>query len=116
MSQSYLEICDLVLMCHLGAYKKERVFPQKVFVTLRIFADYTKSEQSDVLSDTIDYKDIVVALQEMTRSRRFRLIESLAREIKEHILAHSLATLVEVTVRKPNVLMEAGAVSYNLKE
>ena len=114
MSQSYIEINDLALMCHLGAYRKERTFPQKVFVTLRIFADYTKSEESDKLTDTIDYKEIVVTLQEMTSSSKFFLIETLARMIKEKILTTSCASAVEVRVRKPNVLVEAGAVSYNL--
>ena len=114
MSQSYIEICDLALMCHLGAYEKERTFPQKVFVSLRIYADYTKSEGSDVLADTIDYKEVVTVLQEMTSSREFCLIESLAHGIREAILAVTIASSVGVKVRKPNVLMEAGAVSYNL--
>jgi 7,8-dihydroneopterin aldolase/epimerase/oxygenase len=114
MSDSYIEICDLALMCRLGACEKERTFPQKVFVSLCIFADYSKSEGSDVLADTIDYKDVVVALQEMTASSEFCLIESLARAIKEKVLVMSQASSVAVKVRKPNVLMEAGAVSYNL--
>jgi dihydroneopterin aldolase len=116
MPHSYIEICDLALMCHLGACKKERTFPQKVFVSLRIFADYSKSEGSDVLADTIDYKDVVVALQAMTAATTFCLIESLARAITDKVLATSNASSVTVKVRKPNVLMEAGAVSYNLEE
>jgi dihydroneopterin aldolase len=114
MLQSYIEIRDLALMCHLGACEKERTFPQKVFVSLHIYADYSKSEASDQLADTIDYKDVVVALQAMTASTRFCLIESLARAINEKVLATSPASSVTVKVRKPNVLMEAGAVSYNL--
>ncbi len=114
MSKSYLEICDLALMCQLGVSTDERTFPQKVFVSLRINADYTASEVSDNLSDTIDYKDIVVSLRELTETKKFRLIETLARSIRDHVLAVSVATGVEVKVRKPNVLMEAGAVSYNL--
>ena len=114
MSESYLEICDLALMCQLGVSTDERTFPQKVFVSLRIYADYTASEVSDNLSDTIDYKDIVIGLRQMTETKKFRLIETLARSIREYVLAVSPATTVVVKVRKPNVLMEAGAVSYNL--
>ncbi len=114
MSRSYLEICDLALMCQLGVSTDEHTFPQKVFVSLRIYADYSVSEVSDDLSDTIDYKNVVTSLRQMTEAKKFRLIETLARSIRDHVLAVSPATAVTVKVRKPNVLMEAGAVSYNL--
>ena len=116
MKKSFIEIRELVLMCHLGVPRTERGHRQKVFVTLEIYADYSKSEESDRIADTIDYSDIITAICNLVESETFLLIEHLASEIRKVTKSMCGASKVDVTVRKPNVIQQASHVSYHSVE
>jgi dihydroneopterin aldolase len=113
MKKSFIEIRELVLMCHLGVPRTERDHRQKVFVSLNIYADYSASEESDKITDTIDYSDIITAICELVVAERFLLIEHLASRIKKLTKSMCHAETIDVTVRKPNVIQQAAYVAYH---
>lgn len=55
----------------------------------------------DRVEDAIDYRDIVAKVEEVSDSRRFQLIETLAAAVADALLEAFPAAAVSVRVRKP---------------
>lgn len=55
----------------------------------------------DRVEDAIDYRDILAKVEEVSDSRRFQLIETLAAAVADALLEAFPAATVSVRVRKP---------------
>ncbi len=87
-----------------GVTKAERQVGQRFFLDVTFWLDLTRPGQTDDVRDTADYEKVYRVISDMTLTRRYHLIEALAQDIADHILAElSLIEAVEVTVRKPQV-------------
>jgi dihydroneopterin aldolase len=62
---------------------------------------------SDELEQTVDYREVVALIREISDHQRFHLLESLAATVADAMLARFPAERVSVRVRKPGV--ELGA-------
>jgi dihydroneopterin aldolase len=90
----------LELNAQIGVPDSERDFPQRLTVSLRLELRGGFPVRGDELSSTVDYYTVSREVQALARARPRHLIETLAREICEHLLtAHPLAA-VEVELRK----------------
>ncbi len=76
-----IRLKNLILFPRLGitAWEKEGV--QKVAVDLELHADLTEAAQSDRIEMAVNYEEVCRVVQEVSSSRKFHLIESLAHEI-----------------------------------
>jgi len=63
--------------------------------------------KSDELDETVDYREVVALVREVSGGRQFQLLESIAAAVADTLLARFPAVSVRVRVRKPEV--EPGA-------
>ena len=87
-----------------GVTKTERQVGQRFYLDATFWLDLSRPGQTDDVRDTADYEKVYRVISNMTLTRRYHLIEALAQDIADHILAASaMIEAVEVTVRKPQV-------------
>ena len=66
---------------------------------------------SDRIEDTVDYREVVELVREVSAARQFRLLEALAAAVADALLERFPLERARVRVRKPQVELGA-AVNY----
>lgn len=95
-----VELAGLRLDGHHGALEEERETLQPFLYDVELELD---EPASDSLAQTVDYREVVALIREVSESRRFHLLESLAATLADGMLARFPAQSVRVRVRKPHV-------------
>lgn len=93
-------IQDLEVSYHVGVPDAERAQPQRLLLSLALKHDFTVAATTDDLTRTIDYYALSRRLLRFGDGRSWRLIETLAVEIAEMVLADFGAVEVTVEVKK----------------
>jgi FolB domain-containing protein len=88
------------LKTHIGVTAKERRIPQKLSISLYLFLSLKKAGQSDELTHTIDYAQVVKQTQLIAQKGSFHLLESLADNIAKLILTKFRVKRIGVKVSK----------------
>jgi 7,8-dihydroneopterin aldolase/epimerase/oxygenase len=83
-----------------GALPQEQILGQWFEVNLQIFLDLSRAGQSDVLAQTLDYRNVITEVQDIVRRSHFNLVERLATVIAEAVLSHSEVLEVKVFLTK----------------
>lgn len=96
----FIENCTVVAK-H-GYYKEEHSKPQRFIVSVYAHTDTRKAGGSDDLKQTLNYELLRTYIHEVLSRSPRDLIESLAEELSEKVLAHNVEK-VEVEIRKPDV-------------
>lgn len=89
--------------CH-GANPGERDRPQPFHIDLAFDLDLSRASESDALEDTVDYARVYERVMEIVEKRSYALLERLAADIVEILLAEQRVTRAEVTIAKPGLL------------
>jgi len=95
-----ITICDLEVFYHVGVPKEERARPQRLLVTVEMAHDFSSPVVEDDLSKTIDYQAVVQRLLHYGEGRSWKLIEKLAVDVAEIILAEFKPRTVCVQIKK----------------
>ncbi len=109
-----LVISDLLLRCIVGINPEERTHKQDVVINLTLYADLSRSAQSDSIEDTVNYKTIKNEVVAMVESSSYLLVEKLAAKIAEICLRVPLVEAAWVRVEKPGALRFARSVGVEL--
>ncbi len=99
-----VEIAGLELPGRHGALEREREREQPFLYDVELELE---EPASDELEQTVDYREVVALIREVSDHRQFHLLESLAATVADAMLARFPAERVSVRVRKPEV--ELGA-------
>lgn len=97
---SKISIVDLEVFYRVGVPKDERAKPQRLLLTVEMECDFSKAATSDGIADTIDYFAVSQWLLKFGEGREWRLIEKLAADIANVILADFKPKSVTVEVKK----------------
>jgi dihydroneopterin aldolase len=95
-----IEIRRLRVLTHIGVPEAERAAPQPLFITLRLMPSQGFAGLADELSRTLDYAAVAQQITTLSAARPRRLIETLALEIAECLLATHPLARVAVTIEK----------------
>jgi dihydroneopterin aldolase len=95
-----IELAGLELAGHHGAFDEEREALQPFLYDVGLEVD---EPHSDGLEQTVDYRELVALIREVSGGREFQLLETLAATIADAMLARFPARSVTVRVRKPHV-------------
>lgn len=98
----------------IGVYDWERTITQPLLVDLSLYADQSKAAASDDIADAINYKKICEDVVETCQRSRANLIEKLAGDIANMVLANFATKKVVVTVRKPTAIEETQSVGVRI--
>src|SRR5277367_3114869 len=97
---SRISIVDLEVFYRIGVPDAERAQPQRLLLTVEMESDFSTAAKSDSIADTIDYFAVTQRLLKFGDGKNWRLIEKLAADIAEMILAEFKPQSVSVEVKK----------------
>ena len=95
-----ISIVDLEVFYRVGVPDEERAKPQRLLLTVEMDCDFSKAAKSDDVHDTIDYFVVSQRLLKFGEGRSWKLIEKLATDIADMILAEFKPQSVTVEVKK----------------
>ena len=85
-----------------GVNPEEKVLGQTYLVDLEAELDLSRPGRTDNLEDTVSYTHIYRATKAVVEGESRNLLERLAQEIADRVLADFPVEAVTVTVKKPN--------------
>lgn len=97
---SKISIFELGVLYCVGVPEEERIKPQRLLLTVEMDCDFSAAAQTDSIADTIDYFAVSQRLLGFGEGRSWKLIEKLAADICEMILAEFKPRSVTVEVKK----------------
>jgi len=107
----WIRLTNLSLFGHHGAHEEEMRLGQKLEFDVELGLDLRRPGKSDLLEDTINYREVYRRIEDRVTRERYLLLEALAEAIAQDLLAHYRIDAVIVRARKPNVPF-AGAMSH----
>lgn len=98
---------NLAIDCVIGAWDWERKITQTVYVDLDMGWDISKAGVSDNLEDTLSYKDVSKSVSQLVVDRKFMLVETMATEIVQLLLAEFHVPWCRVRINKKGAVRNA---------
>lgn len=95
-----ISIVDLEVFYRVGVPDAERAQPQRLLLTIGLEFDFSAAARTDSVADTIDYFAVTQRLLKFGEGREWKLIEKLAADIADLILAEFKPQVVTVEVKK----------------
>ena len=97
---SKITIVDLEVFLNVGVSDEERAKPQRMLLTVDMEFDFSAAALTDRLSRTIDYFAVTQMLIKFGDGRSWKLIEKLASDVADEVLAKYQPEAVTVEVKK----------------
>jgi FolB domain-containing protein len=94
----------LVIRCLIGMEPHELRVEQEIVVTIRAEVNIDSAYENDEIGETIDYRSLVTACQNMAWSRNYSLIEKYASDVVDAVLEVDKVLAVTVMVKKTKAL------------
>jgi dihydroneopterin aldolase len=95
-----ISIVDLEVFYRVGVPDAERAQPQRLLLTVGMDSDFSAAAKSDGIADTIDYFAVTQRLLKFGEGKSWKLIEKLAADIADSVLAGFKPQSVSVEVKK----------------
>jgi FolB domain-containing protein len=99
-TMSKITIVDLEVFYCIGVTHEERAKPQRLLLTVDMNFDFSSAAVSDRIEQTINYHTIAQQLEGYGHNRSWKLVERLATNIADTILAQYGPQSVTVEVKK----------------
>ena len=103
-----LIIKALQVATHIGVHAWEQKIKQNLLIDISIPVDF--SDCHDDLTNTIDYDALCQSVTQLVESKSFKLIETVANEVKEFIKQEFKVDKLTVAVSKPYAVVNAGTI------
>lgn len=100
-----VELYGLEIEGRHGVEEEERARPQRFVYDL--WLDVPDQALADRIEDTVDYREVVAAVRELSDGRQFALLEAMAAAVADELLSRFGLEAARVRVRKPDVKLEA---------
>lgn len=91
----------------IGVYDWEQTIEQKLVFDIEIAWDNRKAARSDDVNDCLSYADIAEAVIAHVEGGRFALVERVAEEVADLLLARFNAPWVRIKLSKPGAVARA---------
>ena len=115
MPRDCIRIVNMTFYGHHGVEESERELGGRFAVDVELYLDLEPAGSTDDLTKTVDYKAVCKLVQEMEGVRNYQLVEALAHDVAESIIAQFAVDEVVVRVRKQSVPL-GGLIDYTEAE
>jgi dihydroneopterin aldolase len=115
MNPGKISIVDLEVFYRVGVPDAERAQPQRLLLTIEMPADFSAAAKTDSIADTTDYFAVTQRLLKFGEGREWKLIEKLAADIADAVLAEFKPQSVTVEVKK-FIISQARHVSVQISK
>ena len=109
-----IRIKNLRLETILGLRDSERVRKRAVIINVLLELESNEAAAHDSIDGTVDYSMVRDEILRRVEGSEFKLIESLAQDILDHLITDARISSVVVEVDKPGALRYAESVSVQL--
>ena len=107
-----IQLKNMAFYGYHGALAEETTLGQRFLVDLTLTLDITEATRTDSINDTVDYMQIYTLCRKIVEQDRVKLIETLANDICDQVLATCpRVDEAVVVVRKPSVAL-GGPLDY----
>ncbi|MEU7992695.1 MULTISPECIES: dihydroneopterin aldolase [Rothia] len=89
-----------------GVLDSEKQSGQPFFVDITMFTDFQRASESDDVENTVNYAEVAELIRDVITGDSLDLIETLAENIAQAVLARFPLEAVELTVHKPKAPIE----------
>lgn len=89
-----------------GVLDSEKISGQPFFVDITLFTDFTQAATSDNVQNTVNYAEVAELIRDVVMGGSLDLIETLAENIAQAVLARFPVLALELTVHKPKAPIE----------
>lgn len=83
-----------------GLLPEEKILGQWFEVDLALWMDLTEAGQSDLIEDTLDYRQVIGQVKQLIQTSKYDLIERLATAIAEQLLNYDVLHKVGIKLTK----------------
>ena len=108
-------IRDLTVKTTIGIYPWERKIRQMVRIDIDMAADIRQAASTDNIVDTLSYKDVAKELVSFIEQSEFLLLEAMAEQVAERILAQFPTPWLRLTIGKPGAVTGAREVGVSIE-
>jgi FolB domain-containing protein len=109
-----IHIRDMSLKAVIGTDEKERLSPQDLVINISFGYDASLAVGSDALGHAVDYRALEGRIKDYVEGSRFLLLERLAGEVLDIVMADQRIVFGKVTVDKPKALLSALSVAVEV--
>ena len=97
-----ITLTGLAVFGHHGVFEQEKRDGQEFLVDITLWLDLSGAAGSDDLSKTVNYGELAALAERIVAGPPKDLIESVAGEIADAVMATYVVHAVEVTIHKPS--------------
>jgi dihydroneopterin aldolase len=97
---SKIAIADIEVFFSVGVTEEERAKPQRLLISVDMSIDFAVAAVSDRVEKTINYYDVANDILKYGDGRNWKIIEKLATNLADFILARYKPQAVAVEVKK----------------
>ncbi len=108
-------IRDLEIKTVIGVFDWERKIRQRLVFNIELGTDFTAAAKSDDLQDTLDYKAISHAIEEMAEASRYQLVEALVEAVAQMVIKDFGVKWLSITLDKPGAVSCAKSVGVKIE-
>ena len=102
-------IKDFIIHEIIGIHKHEKVNKQKIIFNIVINVNQNIIPDEDNLSSIVDYEKITNKLKNLTKSKSYNFLESLAEDSFQEIFYDKRINSVKIKIEKPDAITNASS-------
>jgi 7,8-dihydroneopterin aldolase/epimerase/oxygenase len=99
----------------IGHHDWERQLPRTLLLDLELATDVARVAKTDALADALDYQAVADAAKAFVEESRVTLIETLAEQLAQKLLADFPTMRVKLTVHKPGAVPGTQSVNVTVE-
>ena len=98
----------------IGVYEWERAITQPLLIDIALETDISRAAVSDDVDDAVNYKAVCDDVSEWCQAIKAKLLEHLAGQIADKLLAKYAVHQVTLSIAKPTAIKQADAVGVQI--
>ncbi len=106
---------DLEVKTVIGVFDWERKIRQRLVFNIELGTDFGAAAKSDQLEDTLDYKAISHAIEEMAEASSYQLVEALVEAVAQMVIKDFGVRWLSITLDKPGAVSCAKSVGVKIE-
>ena len=109
-------IKDFILNISVGIHNFEKIKKQRVKFNIEILTDPDVSTNSKDLNSILNYEDVVLEIEKLTKSKHHELLEDLAENIFYIIFKNKLVKKINLKIEKLDILKKTKSVGIEISK
>ena len=105
---------DFIIEEIIGFYKHEKEKKQKIIFNIVLDIDQSSLPDEKDIKSIVDYEKITNKLENLTKSKKYNFLESLAEDSFKEIFQDKRINSVTIKIEKPEAIKNAGSVGVEV--